>query len=216
MRQINFTYREQAIELWVHDNEYLSNQIAVDCTFYEAAILDLLQKSFPEQKTIVDAGANIGNHAVYFMEFFKPQRLLCFEPFEPNYEVLVKNLERYKGKQVEAYNMALGAETKTVALQYHPENLGMCEVIHNLPGLVEMRTLDSFALEDVTFLKIDVENSFLYVIQGALDMIRRCRPVILTEGPFEQIFPLLGPLGYLCTGMWHTDVLMYLYQPLKR
>lgn len=216
MRQVSFKYNNKPIDLWIHDDEYISNVIAERGAFYEADILEQLRRHFPKQNTMVDAGANIGNHSVYFLNFFSPKRLVCFEPLPFNYQLLLKNIENYKNVKIDSYPIALGALERRVALQYVPGNLGMCNVIYDQPGDVEMRSLDSFELEEVSFLKIDVEHSFLEVIRGALDTIARCRPVILTEGAFEKIFPVIGPLGYVCTGLWSYDVLMYLYQPLLR
>lgn len=50
---------------------------------------------------------------------------------------------------------------------------------------VQCITLDSERLEDVGFLKIDVEQHERQVLRGALDTISRCRPVVLIE-----VYPL--------------------------
>ena len=44
-----------------------------------------------------------------------------------------------------------------------------------------MRTLDSFAVESVDFIKIDCEGYEDRVIEGASDTIKRCRPTIIVE-----------------------------------
>ena len=46
---------------------------------------------------------------------------------------------------------------------------------------VTTRTLDSCALDDVGFIKIDVEGSEAKVLAGARDTIARCRPVLQIE-----------------------------------
>lgn len=46
---------------------------------------------------------------------------------------------------------------------------------------VQARTIDSYNFEDVDCIKIDVEGSELYVMQGASDTIERCRPSIQVE-----------------------------------
>ena len=45
----------------------------------------------------------------------------------------------------------------------------------------ELRSLDSFGFERVSLLKIDVETYENEVLDGALDTIRRNRPVMLIE-----------------------------------
>lgn len=46
---------------------------------------------------------------------------------------------------------------------------------------VEMRTLDSFALTGVQFIKVDVEGSELEVLEGARETILRDHPALLLE-----------------------------------
>jgi len=46
---------------------------------------------------------------------------------------------------------------------------------------VEIRTLDSFDLSDVGFLKIDTEGHEIEVLAGAADTLQRNRPTVLVE-----------------------------------
>jgi Methyltransferase FkbM domain len=65
---------------------------------------------------------------------------------------------------------------------------------------VPVHTLDSYQLDDVALLKIDVEGMEADVIRGGLDTIRRNRPVIFAEawdaGYEQATAELLEPLGY--------------------
>ncbi len=44
-----------------------------------------------------------------------------------------------------------------------------------------MHTLDSFELKDVDFIKIDTEGYELYVVKGAEETIKRCKPTMIVE-----------------------------------
>ncbi len=46
---------------------------------------------------------------------------------------------------------------------------------------VPVQTLDSFALENVLFIKLDVEGYESTIVAGALKTIKRCRPVLQVE-----------------------------------
>jgi FkbM family methyltransferase len=66
-----------------------------------------------------------------------------------------------------------------------------------------LETLDEALREPVGFLKIDVEGHELAVLQGAAELIRRDRPVLLVESEKrhcphapESIFAFLNGLGY--------------------
>jgi FkbM family methyltransferase len=64
---------------------------------------------------------------------------------------------------------------------------------------VDVATLDSFHLDEVGFIKADVEGHELPVLRGATETLRRWRPTILTEveehrspGSLRGISDLLG------------------------
>lgn len=50
---------------------------------------------------------------------------------------------------------------------------------------VNMRTLDSFGLTDVDFLKVDVEGYELFVLRGSVETLKRCRPCVIVEAKPE-------------------------------
>jgi FkbM family methyltransferase len=64
---------------------------------------------------------------------------------------------------------------------------------------VETRTLDSFELEKVDLLKIDVEGHEMAVLAGAASTIRRCLPWLIIEALDDQqgrVRDFVLPLGY--------------------
>ena len=66
-------------------------------------------------------------------------------------------------------------------------------------NFVELRTLDSYKLQNISLLKIDVEGAELGVLHGAISTIKNPKPVImieLREDTKEQAYKILGSLGY--------------------
>ena len=68
---------------------------------------------------------------------------------------------------------------------------------------VELRTLDSYGLEDVAFIKIDVEGHEEAVLAGAGETLSRSKPVLLIEieerhnpGGLDRIANRLSELDY--------------------
>ncbi len=45
----------------------------------------------------------------------------------------------------------------------------------------ECRRLDDFDLEEVDFIKIDCEGYELWVLQGAVETLKRCKPCLIVE-----------------------------------
>lgn len=88
----------------------------------------------------------------------------------------------------------------TIGIQDHPEHGGHNFAIYNNNQIkksenvvnVPCRTIDSYNFDDVDAIKIDVEGTELFVIEGAQDTIDRCRPSVQVEIVPDQC----GRYGY--------------------
>jgi FkbM family methyltransferase len=149
--------------------------------------LALLHQLLPKGGTAVDAGANCGIFAYALARI--ADRVVAFEP-NPDYAAFARWMLRGRA---EVHELAL-SDTPGRATFYVPlSDEGM--VLHfagNLKGThsqfrnkktyeVEVRTLDSFGLRDVCFIKADVEGSEREVLDGARETIARDRPTLLLE-----------------------------------
>ena len=156
-------------------------------------------------RVAIDIGANQGFYSYALARRF--ERVLAFEP-NPS---IVADLERSALRNVEIQKVALSAGDGRREL-YVPQVGGVEQ--HgwasfdrfNLPDVtavstldVPVRPLDSYHLDSVDFLKIDVEGHELEVLTGAMDTLRRNRPVVLVEvraSNFEAVRTMLGSAGY--------------------
>ena len=149
-------------------------------------------------KDVVDVGAYIGSHTIKFANLAKPGRVYAFEPQEDIHQILLQNIElNGLGNYVTAYQMALGDQSCNTKMAQRPseESLKSPELFRTRgasrvtgclddtdePFAFEMRTLDSFELDNVGFIKIDVEGAHLLVLKGAEETIKRNKPVMLIE-----------------------------------
>lgn len=69
---------------------------------------------------------------------------------------------------------------------------------------VETRPLDSYELQDIGFIKIDVEGHEFEVVEGAVETLRRSKPTVLIEieqdacsRPIEELFATFTDLGFV-------------------
>ncbi|MFZ5807126.1 MAG: FkbM family methyltransferase [Verrucomicrobiota bacterium] len=158
-------------------DEFVGNTMEETHQFWEIDFLEKVAKLYPIHKTIVDIGAHIGSAALYFKHFLKPKRLIAIEPAQDNYMFLVQNVpgaiylkmalsnrngEGYLWNRLETVN----AGTYQLGDQGEP---------------ITLRTLDSLNLDDVTLIKIDVEEHEREVLEGGMGTIKRCKPIILLE-----------------------------------
>ena len=130
----------------------------------------------------IDIGANIG---LYSYRLHKLCRRV--EAFEPN-PACLSVLEAYAAANVRAHRVALSSQAGTIALNI-PVVGGVAQAAFGSARVPKgvaydsigapTRRLDDFHIEDVCFIKIDVEGHELEVLEGAAETIRRQLPVLL-------------------------------------
>lgn len=204
MKQLNI----RGEPLWVHDNEDLSNHIKRENDFYEAEILDYIKNNFNDHKVIVDIGANIGNHTVYFSRYLRHSYIYAFEPNPSNLDILLKNIEGLP--DVLPVPWALSDKTETIHMSQHLTNWGVSKVDPLGPIEAYAVPLDSLWLDNVSLMKIDVESYEPNVLRGAAETIRRCNPIILIEDYYNEYGPLLP--NHQAVKGWEINK-TYLYVP---
>lgn len=202
--------RIRGIEMELHPSgEALSDHIRRENDFFEAEILDFIRDNYPVQRIIIDIGANIGNHALYFANFLKfYEYIICFEPVLENYEILEKNLRGYKG--IFTYNYALSDKTQTLQMSANRSNMGASMVKLEGELTVQAYSLDRLYYKNVSLIKIDVEEYEPQVLDGAQDTIAKYKPLIIIEDWFNKYNSLL-PVGYQCVQGWEIGK-TYIYE----
>jgi FkbM family methyltransferase len=192
-KEISIFEENRTIAINIYDQpEYISNILQINKEFYEFYVLRYIKKMYPKHNTIVDVGANIGNHAKYFTNFLEHELIYCFEPYVANYNLLKKNIADQK---VIAYNCALGAiRGKCKIIEPKENNSGMIKVVDG--NDVDIMPLDNFNIENVTLIKIDVEGAEYNVLLGAMRTILKYRPPIFIETNDEKVFELMDLIGY--------------------
>lgn len=187
------------------EGEGLCNMIRASGDFYEAHILDWIAARYPRQKVVVDVGANIGNHSLYWAAFSQAQMIHAFEPLPDNLALLEANVALWPVVVVHPY--ALSDAPGTVQMHPVPTNMGASAISPDGEVMVYAVTLDSLGLTDVTLLKVDVENHERQVLAGAQDTIARCHPLVLVEdwtGTAGDLLP-----GYALVREWKGSNALY-------
>jgi FkbM family methyltransferase len=150
-------------------------------TLSEPTELSHLSQLKGQLDTIVDIGANVGNHACFFAKVLRPRRLIAFEVNPRCVEALKKNLSLNapEGTQTEIRCTAVGKEPGHLVLPIHDDlNTGL--VSEGQGERVEVKPLDDL-IDHCQFLKIDVEGMELDVLAGASRILARSRPVLFVE-----------------------------------
>ncbi|MGR3321944.1 MAG: FkbM family methyltransferase [Pseudooceanicola sp.] len=139
-----------------------------------------------ERPRIVEVGANIGNHVVWYARHLDAERIYPVEPNPEALKLLDANIEA-NGicARIDRRGMGLGAgagEGRFNAHTDNADNLGATRLVAASDGGIETRSLDALLGQDrVDFIKIDAEGMELDVLEGASDLIARDKPVIWVE-----------------------------------
>lgn len=154
---------------------------------------------------VIDVGAGVGSYTLPALAG-KAALVIAIEPDRDYFFQLCSSLPLNEGysPRCHAMNVLVGEEDM-VEGDYYPST-------HSLRGEGETErrlvlTLDfiveSCKLERLDWIKIDVEGDEVYVLQGALEAIKRFSPKILVENHIafypevrDDIGKLLVPLGY--------------------
>jgi FkbM family methyltransferase len=197
-----FLCRDEKIRMFLPyaTTDLIQRHILKTGVFFEMILLDKFRRHIPEGAIIIDAGANIGNHSVYFAKVCGAQTVYSFEPMRQTFEILSRNAELNAPERIKCYNTALGAShTKGDLLQFFPGNIGTARVKSSDRGLYEIKPLDSFDLREIHIIKIDVEGAEIDVLEGARQTLARCKPIIwvdLLPDFATKSDELLRSLGY--------------------
>lgn len=157
-------------------------------------------------KDAIDGGAYTGGSAMVFCKEYSFGKIYSFEPEKQIYAGLEKNIEKYRMKNVVAVNKGIGSKEGTATMKYHD----LSSRIHPEGGEeITITTVDDFVRSEnanVGLIKFDIEGSEFSGLRGALDTIRRFKPVLLISiyhsgRDFFEIKPYLESLdlGYKFT-----------------
>ena len=188
-----------------HDRDVIQQHMVKLRNYVEFDCLRELTGLIPEHGVVLDIGANIGNHSVYWSKYSKADVIHGFEPVPQTFSILERNiaLNGLEGK-VSCHNFGLGKESSRGSIaQFDEGNIGGTKIAADSEGTLTIRSLDEWAgtqnLDRVDFVKIDVEGFEIFVIEGGLETLKRFQPDIFIEcfkPRQKQVFAALASIGY--------------------
>jgi FkbM family methyltransferase len=209
-------------------NDYVKNRIRKGLT-WEGHILNVIKKYAKPGTTVVNIGSHIGTFVVPLSwAVGQNGTVYAFEPQRKIYRELLKNLELNHISNVKPYRMAIGDREQII--QMDKKTIPGSEASTKIGkggDFAEMRTLDSFQIENISFMLIDVEETEDQVIDGMAETVLRNMPVICIEIQGNYAPPNIPPhirakikhtkkkleaLGYRVSLLHHHD---YIAMPIK-
>lgn len=158
--------------------------------------IDLLARFIRRGDTVLDVGACFGTHSLAFSHLVGAEgHVIAFEASPRNFSMLAHNCAAGRGGSIQTIFAAVAAGEGEYSISIEAEeNLGASSVktsvveVDSIGEESKFRALsiDSLNLTEVDFIKVDVEGAESDVLSGAVETIRRCRPIIFFEVNFIQ------------------------------
>lgn len=173
----------------------LKENISIDATYW----LDVIEPLLSNQDIVFDVGTNIGSVANWFAN--RTKHVHCFEPHPDNLRMTTEQIEIRKTKNITLSQIALGCEPGTLHLNvksFHGHHsLVDTKISPTIEKIeVEVDTVDRYCrtknIEQIDFLKIDVEGFEEEVLKGAKDMLSHGKVRLVL---FEHRAAILSSVG---------------------
>ena len=169
---------------------------------YEGGSLDLIGHFIQayiknsHQSVAIDVGANIGNHSLFFSEFF--HEVISFEPNPRTFELLRFNAKYGAPKgNIFPLCVGLGSEKGQSIFLSSKSNVGGSCVVNGDhqagPGdeliSIDIAKADELDIlkKNIALIKLDIEGHEIFALKGMSGIIAENRPVILFEQSEKEI-----------------------------
>ena len=216
---IPFVHKIQDVLFYLpnYSQDYIQRIIVNTLGFYEQDVLNQLDQYIPDNSVVLDVGANIGNHTLYWAIKRNAQKVYSFEPVHDTFKILKKNIELNDLKdKVSLFEIGLSDErTNAKITVFNPSNIGATHIGKCEVGDMQIDKLDNIEIkEKVDFVKIDVEGHEHFVLRGGAEFFKKQKPAIFIES-FDEQYPetarILDIYGYKLEKTFPDD--NYLFVP---
>lgn len=196
--------------------DFIQSLIIKNDKFFSLGLLEIFKDMIDKNKTkdnryIIDCGANIGNHTIFFDKYCNAKGIFCFEPQKIIYDILKINLEINK-INAKAYNYIVSSQSDKLYTinDFCNSNFGGTSFIQNNDSINNYISisLDKICKDtQICAIKIDVEGHEFDVLKGALNIISNYHPVLWIEikNNREEIFNMLSNFNYKLDNQINED-----------
>ena len=160
---------------------FKQKNIPVGCVLF----YDLKFKISMPVNTVFDVGANIGQTAIKFYDYFDEAKIYSFEPVTSTFEILNGNTRQLD--RISAFNVALGEQVEQLEINLFESNASVLNSLKkeamnsdsSKKQVVQVTTGDIFCkqnnINQIDLLKIDTEGYEINVLKGFLNMMSQSK-----------------------------------------
>ena len=176
------------------DKTYILPQVIVDYYstkgLFESNMIEWTKELCKKDKVFLDIGAHTGSYSISLAKHVK--EVHAFEPQKNTYYALCGGVVLSNLDNVTCHHFGLGSEEQVgEKVLKIVSNDGGGSSLHATENIlreerIEVRTLDSLQVDNIGFIKMDVEENEYYVLLGATETLKRSNyPTILFEYNYD-------------------------------
>lgn len=158
--------------------------------YWEVWMLKYIQENYVQNTNIIDLGGNIGTTSLLMSEVLSDKcKIYTFEPIYN--DILFKNvIDNNLQDKIEVYPYGVSNKEEILKIKNIDlnsiDNFGAVSIIQRLENNdnsleINIVPVDNFFFENISLIKIDVENMEIEVLEGSYNLIERCKPTIIIE-----------------------------------
>lgn len=162
---------------------------------YEPIICKLLKGYIKDKESpsFIDIGSNIGLISLYMVKHVPNIKIYAFDPGAHQSKLFQRTIKKNKlGNQIELFEIALSNKDEETDFYIHTTEYAPGDGFIDTGRygktskiIVKSNRLDTWWIKQlkphIDIIKIDTEGAELWVLEGAVELINECRPVIVTE-----------------------------------
>ncbi len=180
----------------------------------EKDLPEVISSLCSEKSVVVEAGGNAGFYVKKYAELF--DTVYTFEPDNLNFFCLNQNVRE---KNVIKIQACLSDNHNLVSLTPNRRNIGAYSVDPEVDGIIPTFLIDDLNLKTCNLIHLDIEGYELFALKGAIETIKRTRPLIALEwlnhgekfdASDAKIEEFLTSLGYKSLiQVYHENIFFY-------
>jgi FkbM family methyltransferase len=162
---------------------------------FEYPLIEWCQQYLSPNGTFIDVGAHMGTYSIILSSYCK--QVYSFEPQGSTFECLNQGINANKITNIITHNVGIGSKEEMLSLSHVSEDGGGSSLLNNISDMTGLKTLsqevvdvvplDSYEINNINLIKIDVEGFELEVLKGAVKTLERNNypPILFEAWPNE-------------------------------
>ncbi|MFV0418402.1 MAG: FkbM family methyltransferase [Dysgonomonas sp.] len=160
-------------------------------------------REYIKGKDFLDVGAYLGDTSIFLLKNYSPNIIYAYEPVKENAKQLSDTVKKNNTDKIIVVEKGLGEKEEDIDIYIDPKKLSGSSINSSVSNSstetkrIRISTVDNECQDkEIGLIKMDVEGAEYAVIKGALETIKRDKPVLLisiyhTGKDFFEIAPLL-------------------------